>query len=422
MFKPFQRLLGDWRQDNKGSVAMMTGLSIPVILGIGGLAMENSVWNAEKQRAQTAADFAAHAAAIQLSKAGPNQPLADAVAISQAGEYGYIHSQLTTTVTDDTSGVRVDVQIRQPVKRYFSRLFDNSALEVQSEAAAVVESAGEACLVALDPNGDGVQLGGNTDMTMNNCLVASNSEETNGFEVGGSATLTSACAGVVGGSNVNESAVTFSECRKLREGIAPVVDPYVGVPIPSTISGAFGNCVSSGGNGNGNGKGKNSGSTALTSGRYCGGFTFSGTQQIEDGAVIVIDGGEIRNQGQATLVGNNVTIIFKNDARIFLTSQSELDLTAKTTGDYAGLIFVGDAATQSATHRFAGGSDGQLTGAVYLPTDKIELRGGANVETGCLHFIGAEIDARGNSDMSNNCATAGTKPLVVLGGIRMVKS
>lgn len=421
MSKYFKELLRNWQHDKKGSVAMMTGLSIPVVIGIGGIAMETSVWNAEKQRAQTAADFSAHAAAVQLSKAGPNQPLADAVAISQAAEYGYTYAQLETTVTDDTAGLRVDVTINQPVRRYFSQLFDDSDLEVQTTSAAIVESAGEACLVALDPNGDGVQLGGNTDMTMNNCLVASNSKKTNGFEVSGSSTLTSACAGVVGGSNVNESAVSFSDCRKLREGIAPVVDPYAGVPIPSTISGPFANCVNTGGNGNGNGKGKNS-SGPLTSGRYCGGFTFSGTQQIEDGAIIVVDGGDIRNQGPAMLQGTNVTIILKNDARVFLTSQSDMDLTAKSTGDYAGLIFIGDAATQSADHRFAGGSASQLTGAVYLPTDNVELRGGANMATGCLHFIAGEIDARGNSDMSNNCDKVGTKPLVVLGGIRMVKS
>jgi len=111
-----------------------------------------------------------------------------------------------------------------------------------------------------------------------------------------------------------------------------------------------------------------------------------------------------------------------NDAQVFLTSQANMDLTAKTSGDYAGLIFAGDKRTQSTTHRFAGGSDSHLSGAVYLPTDTIDLRGGASVKVGCLHYIAAEIDARGNSDMSNSCDGVGTKPLVVTGGIRMLKS
>lgn len=406
-----------WRDDRRGSVSMMAGLAFPIVVGIAGLAVETSFWNNEKNKTQTAADFAAHAAAIELAKAGPDQPLADAIAISQAKQYGFNHTQLTTAVSDGDEGLRVDVSITQPVKRYFSRLFSDSDLDVSANSSAIVESAGEACLVALDPNGDGVQFGGNTDVTLNKCLVASNSEKSNGFEVSGSATLAAACGGVVGGKNVNDSAITFSDCNKVREGISPVIDPYADIPMPAIGTGLLSSCVSTG-----SGKGKNSGSTPLASGLYCGGLTFSGTQQIEDGATIVIQGGRLKNQGQATLIGNNVTIILMNDAQVFLTSQATLNLSAKTTGDYAGLIFAGDKVTQSTNHRFAGGSDSRLTGAVYLPTDEIELRGGANMEVGCLHFIAAEIDARGNSDMSNSCDGVGTKPLVVTGGIRMVKS
>lgn len=399
---------------------MMTGLALPIVIGMAGLAVETSLWNNEKNRSQTAADFAAHAAAIELAKAGPDQPLADAVAISQAKQYGFNHTQLVTGVQDAPEGLRVDVSITHPAKRYFSRIFDDSDLKLTSTSSAIVESAGEACLVALDPNGDGVKFGGNTDITLNKCLVASNSEKSNGFEVNGSATLAAACGGVVGGTNVNESAVTFSDCNKVREGISPVIDPYENIPMPTAGTGWLSSCVGS--FLSSKGKGKKSGSAPLASGLYCGGLTFSGTQEIEDGATIVILGGRLKNQGQAKLVGKNVTIILMGDAQVFLTSQATLDLSAKTSGDYAGLIFAGDKRTQSTNHRFAGGSDSRLTGAVYLPTDEVELRGGANMEVGCLHFIAAEIDARGNSDMSNTCDGVGTKPLVVTGGIRMVKS
>ena len=264
----------DWKADRRGSVSLMTGLTLPILIGIAGLAVETSLWNIEKNRAQTAADFAAHAAAIELAKAGPDQPLADAVAISQAKHYGYNHTQLVTGVDDAPEGLRIDVSITHPVKRYFSRIFDNSELSVSSDSSAIVESAGEACLVALDPNGDGVNLGGSTGITLNNCLVASNSEKSNGFEVGGSASLAAACGGVVGGSNINESAVTFSDCKKVREGIIPVIDPYADIPMPTPGTGWLSSCVSA--PKGGKGKGKNSAAAPLTSGLYCGGLTFSG--------------------------------------------------------------------------------------------------------------------------------------------------
>jgi len=129
----------DWKADRRGSVSLMTGLTLPILIGIAGLAVETSLWNIEKNRAQTAADFAAHAAAIELAKAGPDQPLADAVAISQAKHYGYNHTQLVTGVDDAPEGLRIDVSITHPVKRYFSRIFDNSELSVSSDSSAIVE-------------------------------------------------------------------------------------------------------------------------------------------------------------------------------------------------------------------------------------------------------------------------------------------
>lgn len=410
-------LLKKLHADQRGSVATMAGLSFPIVLGFAGLAVETSVWYGDRANMQSAADMAAHAAAVELSKKGLDQDLADAVAIDQASEFGYEFSEVTTLATEDASGIKINVDITRESKRYFSSLFHSGPVKQTLKATSVVESAGEACLLALDPNGDGVDLGGNTGMTMNNCLVASNATSDSSLSVTGSATLTTACAGVVGGADIQKkNAVTFSDCTQTREGIAPVTDPYADLGIPDLDDDDFEDCVSAGGNG------KKKSLLPLGTGRYCGGLTFSGVQMIEDGATLVIDGGTFKNQGPASLLGNNVTIILINDATISMTSQATFDLTAKSTGDYAGLIFMGDAATQSTSHKFNGGSMSRLRGAVYLPSDELELRGGANMNTGCSHFIAAEIDALGNSRMSNNCDGVGTKPLVVTGGVRMVKS
>lgn len=406
------------RDNERGSVAVMAGLALPLVIGFGGLAVETSVWYSEKGRMQTAADLAAHAAAIELEQRGLDQDAADAVAINQAGRFGYSYQETETLASESSDGIRVDVEISHETQRYFSSIFSQEKLKMEVTASAIVESSGEACLLALDASGNGVVLGGNTDMRMNNCLVASNATSNASLSVSGSADLSATCAGVVGEADIQkDDAVIFDKCNEVREGIKPVIDPYAAVPLPDLDSDDFEDCVDTGG------KGKKGGFIAsLKTGRYCGGLTFSSIRNIEHGATLVIDGGTFKNQGPATLIGNDVTIILINDARISLTSQATMLLSAKSTGDYAGLLFMGDAATQSESHRFNGGSLTRLTGAVYLPTDSVELRGGANMTTGCLHFIAGEIDARGNSRMSNNCDGVGTKPLVVTGGVRMVKS
>ncbi len=410
-----------------GGIAMFSALALPLVLGFAGLGVETASWYNAAGQAQVAADVAAHAAAMELEEAGLDQELADTVAINAAMQLGYQPQEVSTLATSTSAGIKVDVTIEKPVRRYFSSIFDSVDVKlVKSAASALVESAGEACLLALDPDGDGVQFGGNTDVSLNNCFVMSNAEKNNSLGVTGSAGLAAACAATVGTANLQKShAVKFSDCHEARERAKPTIDPYAGFAIPSLTSGTFGSCASLPVVSKGKGKGKKSSSTTsplVQSGRYCGGIKFSGVMVAEDGATLIIDGGDFSNQGPATFMGENITIILINDASIQLTSQATLNLKAKTTGEYAGMIFAGDANSQDTDHKFNGGSDSTLQGAIYLPGDKLELRGGANVTVGCLHLIAGEIDARGNSRFSNNCGSAGTKPLLVSGGIRLTAS
>lgn len=412
--------LSSFRKDEHGGVALFAALTLPVVVGFAGLGIETALWYKTDADTQAAADIAAHAAAMELEGAGMDSGLADSVAINAIMQLGFQPGDIKTQTSATSSGIKVDVEVTRTAKRYFSTLLgDGDDVEVMAEASALVEAAGEACLLALDPKGSGVVFSGNTDVSLNECLVMSNATSDDAFSLTGSATLTAACAAAVGDVDVQkEDAAEFTECAEARAFAKPTIDPYAGLPMPNLDDAPYESCTSVP---SVKGKGKISILPKLQSGRYCGGLTFSGVMEIEDGATIVVDGGTFKNQGPAFIGGENVTIIFMNDATMRLTSQATLDLKAKTRGDYAGLIFAGDAASQSTSHKFNGGSMTRLRGAFYLPTDSLELRGGANVTTGCLHMVAKDIDARGNSRFANSCSNAGTKPLVVSGGIRMTQ-
>ena len=412
-----------FRCDERGAAALVVAGALPAIMGFMALGLETGHWYASSARLQTAADMAAHAAALEMEVEGRDDERATLVAQDAAFQFDVAADEVNVVVSETNAGLRADVDITRTLPRYLSYMFNSdSTVKVDVDAAAVVESGGEACLVALDPDGDGVDLGGNTSMSLNGCLVASNATDpTRSISVTGAASLAADCAASVGGTYVQkDGAAPFSRCSKARTGIKPVVDPYADVVAPDLTKAPFDSCVGGGGGG----KGKKGGGAlaALTSGRYCGGLNFSGVVNIADGATIVLDGGQLKNTGPSSLIGNNVTIILMNDAEIKLTSKATLDLKSKTTGDYAGLIFFGDSATQDdVEHEFNGGSLSSLRGAVYLPTDRLDLRGGANMSVGCLHFIAAEIDARGNSRMANSCDNSGTRPVKVAGGVRMAE-
>jgi len=71
--------------------------------------------------------------------------------------------------------LRVEVTVDMASKRYFSAMLGSSDdVDISAQSAALVEASGEACLLALDANGNGVELGGNTDVSLSGCLVMSN--------------------------------------------------------------------------------------------------------------------------------------------------------------------------------------------------------------------------------------------------------
>ena len=88
-----------------------------------------------------------------------------------------------------------------------------------------------------------------------------------------------------------------------------------------------------------------------------------------------------------------------------------MSLTAKNSGEYAGLVFVGDRTAGIENHRFRGGAGTSLQGAVYLPTGHIDMAGGTGVTNGCTHLIAYEFDFIGNSGAANNCDSVGVRAI-----------
>lgn len=405
-------------RNEDGGVATFVAMSLPVILGFIGLGVEVSYWYQAKGRAQSISDYAAYSGGTEAELSPGQYGLHEMVALDTAANFGINPADVTVLSRETSLGTKVDVEVKIELKRLFSKMFDSSDLSTAGKSSAIVEAAGEACLVALDPNG-GVVLSGNSSVDIDGCLLASNGTGSKSLEITGSGTLVADCAAVVGDADVKDGSATFSKCLESRTGAQPVFDPYAGVPIPTDTTSGFENCVSTS---NSKGKGKNKNNAPLTTGRYCSDVVFSGDVEIEDGAILLLDGVSFENHSHGSITGNNVTIILTNNSVVDLGSQATMNLSAKTTGDYAGLIFVGDAATQDTTHKWNGGADSNLQGAVYLPTDEVEVRGGVETSsTGCLHFIAGSIDMRGNSGLKNNCESAGTKPLVVTGGVRLVE-
>jgi|CXWL01.1.fsa_nt_gi hypothetical protein len=399
-------------RDRRGLTAVTFALSLPVIVGSAGLGVEVGYWFFEERRLQTAADLAANAGAVAL-RSGASQNAVMNTARTEALENGYVPGTIAVN-TPPTSGANrnnraVEVLLERDLPRYFTGLFAEEPLKVRVRAVAAYENVQQACILALDTwANDAVIFIGNPTATFDGCVVMSNSLADDSITIAGSADVTAPCIVSAGGTAVSAD-LTLTSCAAPMEEMPQAQDPYEDLPEPSTS----GPCASvPGGNPNT--------PKTLDPGVYCGGLNLSGQFTLNSG-VYVIDGGEFRINAGANVVGHNVMFFLTNGATVHFNGNAEIDLTAMTTGAYAGVLMFGDRDQGNAENVFNGTAASNFTGALYFPSQQVTHSGNFSGSNGCLRIVARSIDLRGDAGFSTNCTGSGLDVIEVPGSVRLVE-
>jgi Flp pilus assembly protein TadG len=148
-------LHGLWN-DQRGTIAVMTGLCATVLVGFAALAIDASSWQVAQHSMQGAADAAAYSAGVAYNKGDGTSYVTQAKGITAA--QGYVDGQNGATVAVNkppTSGshtgtsTAIEVVITQPQPRFLAGLFLSSNPTVTARAVATIAGSG-ACILALD--------------------------------------------------------------------------------------------------------------------------------------------------------------------------------------------------------------------------------------------------------------------------------
>jgi hypothetical protein len=127
-----------------------------------------------------------------------------------------------------------------------------------------------------------------------------------------------------------------------------------------------------------------------------------------------------------TLNGTDVTFLLSDDERpligtIKINGSANINLSAPEqghtygpyNGDYAGVLFYVDRRSPVGnSHKFLGGAQMSLQGALYAPSTELNFQGGVDIDVGCLQVIGRKITFTGNSHVTavrEDCGALGTK-------------
>jgi Flp pilus assembly protein TadG len=404
MWQILRRLIAS----REGNVAMIAGLVTPVIVGFCGLGGETAFWYFRQRDMQGAVDTAAYNGAVSLRQ-GDSTTVVTTTATTAATTGGWNSTIGTITVhTPPTSGTHetnkaVEVILTENEPRYFTSLFGSGTVAITTRAVAKYNDAGYACLLALDKTKSGaITFWGNTTSTFNSCNVYSDSIASDSFKVGGSANTTMPCALSVGGFSV-DTGLHLTSCSSTEGNASYVPDPYASLAAPTIPS----TCSSSSG-------------SSLSAGKYCSGLSLSGNVTLAAG-VYVVSGGQLKINSNANITGTGVTFYLTNGATVSMNGNATVNLTAPTTGTYSGVLMYGDRTMAWASNKINGTATSIMTGAIYFPTQEVQLLGNFSGSGGCMQVVADNIYYSGNSTFSTDCASKGMSNVSEPGSVALVE-
>jgi Flp pilus assembly protein TadG len=403
--------------DQHGSVAILAALSLVIVLAFAGFGVDAALWMRAKNNAQSAADAAAGAVASAVVAGNPASRLT-AEANAAAAANGFQNGVNGVTVAwhnppslgPNASNLNAyEVIITAPQKLYLaSALAGATAPTVEGRAVALV-TLGPAqppfptCILGLSPlpNNVDVTFNGNTNVVANGCDVDADSPSSSSVNTNGGGTIHAQNVRTVGGVSGGNIFVTGQIYT--QQGNIP--DPYAGLQMPSMPS------FSSNNNWNGHIQMPSGCNPCIQA--FNGDVRVSGNTTLDPG-IYMISNGSLNMAGQNSLTGNGVTIILtsptaSSDNGVFsITGGGGINITAPSDGPTAGIALWADKNLPNKEDKFAGGTTGNLVGAIYLPSHDVKYAGNGNTASKCGQLIAFNIIFTGTSAFNHNCDGVGT--------------
>ena len=424
----FRRLL----KDRRGNALMIAGASLPLVVGAAGLATDTIQWTMWKRQLQRAADSAAIAGVYNREAAnGATTNTGTAVShdltlnnhtwMALKSGFPVVNYPANSGVLTNQVAVSLAVQQRLP----FSSLFLATAPTITANAtAAAINAGGNACVEALETNANqtGITNNGNTTIDMPNCVMYSNSPSANSASAGGSSSVTAKAIAAVGG--ISQSNNWHVQSYMPYSPALP--DPFAGVtPNPADM-----NCTT-------DALDHNTDLAAMkAAGINCFGSMSVGSNKSvsvpADFGPIYINGGSIDLKGDFTCTGCTLVLTNKDTSptatigTIDSNAQAHNNITAPTTGPFAGLAIYQDRRATGNTNKINGGSDNEITGAAYFPKDILWINGSGTGDALCAMWVARRIVFVGNSGIKllgiddAACAGSGLPPVNNVKIVRLV--
>lgn len=385
-------------RDRRGASVLIFAVSLPVMIGFLGLGSEVAYWYVNHRNMQTAADFGAYTAAVEL-RGNKSESYAITQGKSEALDNGANGATDTITVNiPPTSGAvtssdAAEVIVVRSLPRLFSGLFVKEPMSITTRGVAQFSEGGEACILALDREAQyAIDISGTADIVLDGCDVQSNSSNPSAARVAGSAEMTTGCFSAAGGIEYT-AGLTLTECSEPDEGAAITNDPYKDLAMPDLSD----PCSSTP-------PGPPTAAKTFSPGRYCSNIMLQGPVTFEPG-LYILDSADFRINAGAEVNGEGVTFVLTNGGNVTMNGDAEINLAAPTdeADPYAGILFYQDRDEPDGNNFINGNSESTFEGVFYFPSQEVTFNGTNSAGPGCMLLIAGVVNVTGTSSFGNDC-------------------
>jgi hypothetical protein len=398
---------------------ILAAVTMVVLLGFMGLALDASYMYFHKRAMQTAADAGAYAGALEKLRGATDVTPASK---KDTALNGFTDGSDNVTVevnSPPTTGSRagdnnfVEVVITHPQPTWFMRMLDYNSITVKARAVAGVGTTSNGCVFALNQDASNTNNGFFVNGTTNSTFACGVYSNANFRAVGGACVVTPSVNYTSQYTNQNGG----SDCGPggIGQGV-PVVDPLLNkFAIPT-----YGSCTAN------NFRITNGTTVTISPGTYCGGIAISGSVQnvvFSPGQYILVGGGLSVN-GAVNISGSDVTFFntypgtqTNRYSGIGINGSGAVTLSAPTTGIYKGLLMYQDpsVAWSASNGSILAGANSVYDGILYFPTTDLQYSGSSSSNLtgtdGYTMLIGYNIVINGSAKINSDFSALGGNPL-----------
>lgn len=369
--KTFKSLL----RDSSGSTLIAFATALPMLLAGSGAALMYGFQVMTMSDMQAALDSGTLAGAAMSGSASSELRIANAGSaydwnfktaagnVETASNF-WVQSGGDPTFTAnkwEVSGT-ASAKIRNP----FSFVIGDRWLPVVARSTATKLESDPVCLLALNASADdAIEMRGQPKIAVKDCAVQANSNSDEAISQTSKALMSASMIGSSGGyTGTGYDPMPMT-------GTVPLDDPFAEVPFPSSSPCDFNNVKIA------------NQTVTLGPGVYCGGIIAQAGAEVHlEPGIYVMKDGPLWLNSDADLDGEGVMIGFTGTgATIRMDGSAQASLTSPASGTYMNMQFMQEPGTggDDLTAGITGNNNLTFDGAMYFPTQDIELGGGSIV-------------------------------------------